>query len=417
MNSASKDYILKFFSGPHIGAEVLLKQGAYTLGRDPECDIVLHDEALAPRTVRLTISPDGVTVLPLEQAVSIDGNKIEGDALVAFHQVIGLATTYFAIVPQGEVWKAIQLPSVATYSEPDQVSKNDSKDAIEIADKEDTNNSNPLAVPDPDSIGESAAVTTDLSIRHKRYELLSWGGIGVLLLAVFIFFLYGHIGAASKEQLHVNGFDQALNSEQQVTALLQQLSLPNVSVERLENGRLKVQGYVADAPTKKRLLVKLRDTNARIQTNVWTPDELVASGREVLHGLGLPLEVNYGSTKQQPGTLVLQGHVTNQAKLNRALKLLHRDIPGLKKLENHVMITTTSQKPPHQSTDAGSVSGLPQLEIRSASFRPVPYIVTRNGSKYLLGAKLSGYIIEAIYEDRVILSRDGQQFIHYFGRG
>lgn len=63
------------FSGPHVGAEIILPGGSYTIGTDDSCDIILTDISLAPRHAQLDVhigeSEDTtyLTVIPLEGAV------------------------------------------------------------------------------------------------------------------------------------------------------------------------------------------------------------------------------------------------------------------------------------------------------------------------------------------------------------
>ena len=40
---------LRILSGVHLGAEIVLEEGTWAVGRDDSCDIILSDAALAPR--------------------------------------------------------------------------------------------------------------------------------------------------------------------------------------------------------------------------------------------------------------------------------------------------------------------------------------------------------------------------------
>ena len=50
---------LRILSGVHLGAEIVLEEGTWAVGRDDSCDIILSDAALAPRHCALTIGADG----------------------------------------------------------------------------------------------------------------------------------------------------------------------------------------------------------------------------------------------------------------------------------------------------------------------------------------------------------------------
>lgn len=63
------------FSGPHVGAEIILPEGSYTLGTSDSCDIILTDISLAPRHAQLDVhigeneNTTYLTVIPLEGSV------------------------------------------------------------------------------------------------------------------------------------------------------------------------------------------------------------------------------------------------------------------------------------------------------------------------------------------------------------
>ena len=52
----NRQYILKIFSGPHVGGEVMVRDGHYVIGSDETCDVILSDPFIAPRHARLTVA-------------------------------------------------------------------------------------------------------------------------------------------------------------------------------------------------------------------------------------------------------------------------------------------------------------------------------------------------------------------------
>lgn len=46
----------RIFSGPHLGAELVLPAGTHSVGSDDSCDIILHDSSLAARHIQLVVS-------------------------------------------------------------------------------------------------------------------------------------------------------------------------------------------------------------------------------------------------------------------------------------------------------------------------------------------------------------------------
>lgn len=66
--------ILRILSGTHLGAEIELSPGAWVVGRDDSCDIILTDASIEPRHVVFHVSDEDVL-----QAESLDGPLLGAD--------------------------------------------------------------------------------------------------------------------------------------------------------------------------------------------------------------------------------------------------------------------------------------------------------------------------------------------------
>ena len=53
----SPAHLLKVFTGPHVGAEILLSDGDYVVGSDDACDVIFSDRFIAPRHAKITLFP------------------------------------------------------------------------------------------------------------------------------------------------------------------------------------------------------------------------------------------------------------------------------------------------------------------------------------------------------------------------
>ena len=76
--SASGLTAFRLFSGPHMGAELVLPAGSQLVGSDDSCDIILQDSSVASRHANIAIgfSGDGVPsvrVTPLDGEVLLNG--------------------------------------------------------------------------------------------------------------------------------------------------------------------------------------------------------------------------------------------------------------------------------------------------------------------------------------------------------
>ena len=82
--SASGLTVFRLFSGPHMGAELVLPAGDQVVGADDSCDIILQDSSVASRhaNIVITLSGDGapsVRVTPLDGEVLLSGAPLPPD--------------------------------------------------------------------------------------------------------------------------------------------------------------------------------------------------------------------------------------------------------------------------------------------------------------------------------------------------
>lgn len=82
--SASGLIVFRLFSGPHMGAELVLPAGNQLVGSDDSCDIILQDSSVASRHANIVIgfSGDGapsVRVTPLDGEILLNGAPLPSD--------------------------------------------------------------------------------------------------------------------------------------------------------------------------------------------------------------------------------------------------------------------------------------------------------------------------------------------------
>lgn len=115
--SSDGDIRLRVFSGPHLGAEIVLPPGDHLLGGDDSCDIILTDHGLAARhaVVRVAAPEAGagpdVLVTPLDSQAIIDGQPAaaQGSAWLPGTACL-LGTTLLAWLPANqapEAWRDV----------------------------------------------------------------------------------------------------------------------------------------------------------------------------------------------------------------------------------------------------------------------------------------------------------------------
>ena len=108
--------VCRLFSGPHLGAELVLPAGRQVIGADDSCDVILHDGSVAPRHAVLDIAfaEDGaasVRVMPLDGEVLLDDRPLPPEGAAIPERVpFFLGLTSFAWAPpetSAEAWRGV----------------------------------------------------------------------------------------------------------------------------------------------------------------------------------------------------------------------------------------------------------------------------------------------------------------------
>lgn len=114
--SASGVIVCRLFSGPHLGAELVLPAGKQVIGSDDSCDIILQDGSVAPRHAVLDIDfgEDGaasVRVAPLDGEVLLENRPLPSEgALIPERIPFFFGLTSFAWAPPEtsvEAWRQV----------------------------------------------------------------------------------------------------------------------------------------------------------------------------------------------------------------------------------------------------------------------------------------------------------------------
>ncbi len=85
--SAAGIIVCRLFSGPHLGAELVLPAGQQVIGADDSCDVILQDGSVASRHAVLDIAFDAdgtasVRVTPLDGEVLLDERPLPPDGAI-----------------------------------------------------------------------------------------------------------------------------------------------------------------------------------------------------------------------------------------------------------------------------------------------------------------------------------------------
>lgn len=117
MKSNRPDILLKIFSGPHIGAELALTSGTYTIGNGDDCDIILQDASIGHRHAILTVTEKNIEISPLDNKSLLIGGKFceqSRHSDLSMYSVITIGTTHLAVGQEGGDWSKVRIPKMST---------------------------------------------------------------------------------------------------------------------------------------------------------------------------------------------------------------------------------------------------------------------------------------------------------------
>lgn len=397
------NWLLKIVEGPLKGAEVALVDGRrVSLGSDDACDIVVGDAALAAQACELDVSGTGVTVLTPDGAAT---------ALKPF-EVRTFGTTAFAVGPADQPWGDLVYPPPEA---PDAPVPAPSEPSAE-----------PEAAEPPPAEAEAAP--------KRRHGCL--GTLLVLLLLLVGALALLHCCRASIEARwpQVARFRAEVESAVQGpwgrwfgTARAPSASaakgptLPELAAQHglalvETNGVRQLAGNVRRRTERLAIRALALADDPSVQFNLTDDETLRASADELL------FVVTEGALKAMAASnrvVTLAGYAPSAAKLERALRALAADVPGIERVETKavqvggpapagtVAAEVAPDAPKGGRPRAGQERKRTVEPIAGILMHPYPCVVLRTGLRLAEGAQIGTATIVRIEADRLIL-RDGK---------
>lgn len=435
-------FVLKVLSGINKGASVRLKTGSVVIGRSMNSDIILHDDHIADQHIQLLITPTTITLQPLvqpvfvdDQEVTVEGVTLQPDQRVRLGNVEFTVTDSNKAASQSEIkaGKAQRTAKTASVSPPTL-----SGAAVER------------------STHAAASQTRRKTGSRILYPLL---GLGLLLLANLLFF-GKHLGDWL-QQWGLRG-----PPEQQAADLLAGLGRKDFKVMEGPDGSITLSGYTRTTHERNTLLARVREASIQARVQIWSMEDMAENASMVTRALGeTGIKIEPG---QAAGQLAIQGFVSKAADWQRIRNSILTDVGGVQTLEDsklqsldgfmasfmqfiekkglssRLVVTTDGKavivkgelaqqeieklqtlrkefmdaygRDPPIILDVSDIKGRIRLAIRSVSVGKVPFLVSKDGKKYMEGSALGdGYFIKAIKPDHVILTNNGVDIPLYYG--
>lgn len=420
-------HLLRILSGPNTGARTLLKVGEYIVGSGTDCDIILHDDYIAQRHLKIIVNERHLILQPLVQPVYVDSKDIgKNEYKIKHYQVITLGNVHFAIGSVKKPWPSIKNPHT--------------KHTKKAKSKRNHKKSN------------------------NQKKGLGWLntlvlGAGLLLLANVIYFK-----PDVNQLLSQLGFNKA--PEENIQQAIDELNLDNINTEKLDNGSLRVTGYVKTHKEEQILLNKLASLDKPVTHRIWVDEQLLEHANYIAQTFN---ETDIRFSMKEGGMLNASGFVKNADSWRKARTNILSDVDGIADINDKKVNSLAQQQQKLNASIAqesfaermalhvedgvimvdgeltnaeisrwnsiknefnNTYGSLPELverlqsprsrftlAIKSVSVGKVPFITSKDDKKYMIGSHLGqGYYVKKITPEKITLQHDELEIPVYFGR-
>jgi type III secretion system YscD/HrpQ family protein len=394
--SASGDWLLKIISGPHQGAEVLLKPGRLVVGSHPDCDLVLHDVLVAAQHFALTLEKGVLTVEPLEGRVFTQGKRVEARGTVREFGFVTAGTTHLVLGPAAARWPLLSAADVPALEKEPVVAPAEVKTTAAAAvpgasDKTPTATGIPAKGPSPEQ-------------RRRAWFVAGFGGV-LLLVWLALWFYWAPTPVTPPTPGVRERAELALRARPEG----QSLTLED------QGGTWVVSGYVDSEVAYRELSTALRLEAPEVSQRFWSTPRLVESARAFLAERKLALD----AVAEAPGELRIQGSVRSAAEWSRVRQLLLAEIPGLQRIREDVLYTATPSTP---TLRVESTAALPRTGVVEPAAMPTViglkdlgdgqgWIRLSDGAVLFRGARLpDGTRLVAVRGEQALLEKGGATY-------
>lgn len=412
---------LRVLMGLHREARCAVNDGA-SIGSDPECDIVLADEGIAPRSGHIRLKERG-------WLLDTDDTSPDGTPIVPWNQAAPIGKAWITIAPVDAPWITPNLDDTIVQSE---------------------------MPPSPthDSTGSASGDGATHRPFPERKSSRAWPvqlGLGAVVLAILTVVALIPLSTATIAPQKTSRQTQAEQSLGQISAAVQRLGLASsLHVALSKTGTASVSGWVRDKAQYEAVASALSQIWPMPAMRISIESDAILTARSILQRFS----VKYDPLYQGNGRLEIVGVATNARERVSALDAVRAQLPGMTIFGNNIELTqelsdrlskkltslglsgvTLVWKPAHLEIlppaldDAGekqldtvvdefnkqywniahlgsaepeAVADSVPFTIRSIIGGPQPFIVLADGSKILIGGMHKKYKLVAVEDKRII---------------
>lgn len=328
------EFYLKILSGNHIGAEIPLEPGQYSLGKNENCDLILTDATLHGTELVIQIKEDGqLNIFPKQEDEPVyhNGNLTNDPFSIAAFDVVTSSGLYFTLGPVEADWPDIVLPELQR-PEPEPVAlpiedddlfgDNDELPDVDLGDGDEDDEGPDLEFDDDDRDEgrfENEEEETSSRPAINKKILLAIPATLLTLIIALIFLLLSD-SSSEEEQSEFSFSDQAIMIRNEMNA-------NHVRIKTLPDQSLLLTGYTPTLSDKQSLQRELREKSIPFSSQLVVMNELRANADALLQNRGYKnIQLELDNT---PGSLVMTGYVASAEELSRIINMLKQEIHGL----------------------------------------------------------------------------------------
>lgn len=425
---------LRVLTGLHRDARCPARHDA-VLGTDPDCDIVLADEGLAPRTVRLKLGTNGWDLAP-------DSETAEAP--------VPPSTPFNQALPLGPIWITVARPSDPWHSAPDAANDHIIPPPADSPTDEPPTDAPPAPQGIPRARGRNAPELAPPGRRKRHWSTALGMVIAVATVALAILLAWLLPGTPATNADRPDPRAAAEQSLGQIQAAIDHLGLGSrLHVAITPDHIVQVSGWVRD--------VGERDSLSAALAQIWPmPAMQVSSEAEAVQIASAALrnlQVKYEARYEGNGRLSIQGVAPDDPGRVAALDAVRAQLPGMTVLGNHILLAPSVADALAQALADAHLNGVTLVwqdhrlqagtkgltaeqmvtldvvlaqfnqdhfniasladgdhpyadtvpfRIRSVVSGKTPFIVLEDGSKLLIGGSYRHYRLTAIEDSRLL---------------
>ncbi|MEO1524992.1 MAG: FHA domain-containing protein [Planctomycetota bacterium] len=405
----AKQALLKVFSGPHVGAEILLGEGAHSIGSGDSCDVILDDQLIDDHHATLMVA-EGKTQLVAapKSSVVIDGQRIDQSVLESF-EFFTIGNTHLAVGPAGGSWPKMDFPDYQL-SQPESHGE-DGEQSEESEPKDDEASSE-----------EADDAEAEETVQPQFVKAT------VMLSVLALLFLIAAFGNSIFPAAATQAAEKEISTKD-LAEIVTSLS-PEAQIHfEQRDGYVFAKGFSLTKADQRKLETELTAAQPSLQTRIRNNESLVTATASVLRMHKLDLQVESGKA----GEVIVLGETDDEAIWSKARKRITRDVP-LQALTDQVVVfesipaneaalptaaleTDSSPVPSPSDTVAKESSPLKtprqlsvspiKLDVKTVSLGSLRVVTLRSGERLFVGGNIRGHIVTAIEIDHLLLEKNG----------